>query len=110
MKGLSAVAGPVFDASGRCVASLNIAGPSERFRTELALMKENFSAEAALENVPGGPEVLARIREAQGELAAKNGDVEAAINIAQRFFDAFEEALMYDFDVKEGEDGVRALA
>jgi len=39
MKGLSAVAGPVFDASGRCVASLNIAGPSERFRSELDFLK-----------------------------------------------------------------------
>ena len=58
----------------------------ERFRAELALFKDNFSAEAALQNVPGGPEVLARIREAQGELAAQQGDVTAAINIAQRFF------------------------
>ncbi|HSV35090.1 MAG TPA: IclR family transcriptional regulator [Ramlibacter sp.] len=39
LKGLSAVAGPVFDASGRCVASLNIAGPSERFRSELDFLK-----------------------------------------------------------------------
>jgi IclR family transcriptional regulator, acetate operon repressor len=39
MKGLSAVAGPVFDAGGRCVASLNIAGPSERFRSELDFLK-----------------------------------------------------------------------
>jgi IclR family acetate operon transcriptional repressor len=39
MKGLSAVAGPVLDASGRCVASLNIAGPSERFRSELDFLK-----------------------------------------------------------------------
>ena len=39
MKGLSAVAAPVFDGSGRCVASLNIAGPSERFRSELEFLK-----------------------------------------------------------------------
>jgi len=39
MKGLSAVAGPVFDAGGHCVASLNIAGPSERFRSELEFLK-----------------------------------------------------------------------
>ncbi len=58
----------------------------ERFRTELSLIKENFSAEAALQNVPGGPEVLARIREAQGELASQQGDVTAAIDIAQRSF------------------------
>ena len=34
-KGLSAVAAPVFDAAGRCVASLSIAGPTDRSRTEL---------------------------------------------------------------------------
>ena len=33
--GLSAVAAPVFDADGRCVASLNLAGPSDRFRGAL---------------------------------------------------------------------------
>src|SRR5207237_5526723 len=33
MKGLSAVAGPVFDAGGGCVASLNIAGPADRCRS-----------------------------------------------------------------------------
>jgi DNA helicase-2/ATP-dependent DNA helicase PcrA len=58
----------------------------ERFRAELALFKDNFSAEAALQNVAGGPEVLARIREAHAELASQHGDVTAAINIAQRFF------------------------
>lgn len=34
-KGLAAVAAPLFDADGNCVAALNIAGPSERFRSEL---------------------------------------------------------------------------
>jgi DNA-binding IclR family transcriptional regulator len=37
-KGLSAIAAPVFDAQGQCVASLNIAGPSERFRSELDIL------------------------------------------------------------------------
>jgi DNA-binding IclR family transcriptional regulator len=39
MKGLAAVAAPVFDGDGKCVASLNIAGPSERFRVELDFLK-----------------------------------------------------------------------
>jgi DNA-binding IclR family transcriptional regulator len=39
LRGLAAVAAPVFDADGRCVASLNIAGPSERFRNELEALK-----------------------------------------------------------------------
>lgn len=30
--------------------------------------------------------------------------------LASRFFEAFEEALMYDFDVKDGEEGISALA
>ena len=38
-KGLSAIAAPVFDADGQCVAALNIAGPSERFRADLNLLK-----------------------------------------------------------------------
>ena len=28
--------------------------------------------------------------------------------LALRFFEAFEEALMYDYDVADGEDGIRA--
>ena len=39
-KGLSAVAAPVFDAAGRCVASLSIAGPTDRIRNELDSLKE----------------------------------------------------------------------
>jgi len=39
MVGLSSVAAPVFDAAGTCIASLNIAGPSERFRSELEARK-----------------------------------------------------------------------
>ncbi len=37
-KGLASVAAPVFDAAGRCVASLNVAGPSERFQNELEFL------------------------------------------------------------------------
>ena len=40
LKGLSAVAAPVFNAQQQCVASLNIAGPSERFRTEMDFFKQ----------------------------------------------------------------------
>jgi hypothetical protein len=29
--------------------------------------------------------------------------------LAARFFEAFEEALMYDYEVAEGEDGIRAV-
>lgn len=29
--------------------------------------------------------------------------------LAIRFFEAFEEALMYDYDVADGEDGIRAV-
>jgi DNA-binding IclR family transcriptional regulator len=39
MVGLAAVAAPVFDGDGNCVASLNIAGPSDRFRNELDQLK-----------------------------------------------------------------------
>jgi IclR family acetate operon transcriptional repressor len=39
MVGLAAVAAPVFDGEGRCIASLNIAGPSDRFRNELDSLK-----------------------------------------------------------------------
>ncbi|HEY1730301.1 MAG TPA: ATP-dependent DNA helicase [Terriglobales bacterium] len=58
----------------------------ERFRAELILVNENFSAEAALENVPGGPEVLKAIHQAQSDLAAANGELLAAMQISQRVF------------------------
>ena len=38
-RGLASVAAPVLDASGLCVASLNVAGPTERFRNELDFLK-----------------------------------------------------------------------
>jgi IclR family transcriptional regulator, acetate operon repressor len=37
--GLAAVAAPVFDGEGRCIASLNVAGPSDRFRHDLDNLK-----------------------------------------------------------------------
>lgn len=39
MVGLSAVAAPLFDASGACVAAMNIAGPTDRFRADLETRK-----------------------------------------------------------------------
>ena len=38
-KGLSAIATPVFDSEGVCIASINIAGPTERFVAELEPLK-----------------------------------------------------------------------
>jgi Transcriptional regulator len=38
--GLAAVAAPVFDAGGACVAALTLAGPSDRFRHELDVLKK----------------------------------------------------------------------
>ena len=35
IRGVSAIAAPVFDADGQCVAALTVAGPTDRFRTEL---------------------------------------------------------------------------
>ncbi len=58
----------------------------ERFRTELALLGRNVAPEAALEKVPGGPEVLQTIRQAQTDLAAVGGELTAAMEIAQRAF------------------------
>ena len=59
---------------------------AKRFRDELALLGRDFSAEAALEKVPGGPDVLKTIRQAQTELAEANGELTAAMQIAQRVF------------------------
>lgn len=47
MKGLSAIAAPVFDGDGHCIASLNIAGPSERFKSELEFLKATVKEVAA---------------------------------------------------------------
>ena len=62
----------------------------ERFRAELAVGGENFSAEAALERVPGGPEVLKTIRRAQSDLAEQGKQVTVALQIAQRAFQLSE--------------------
>jgi DNA-binding IclR family transcriptional regulator len=45
--GLGAVAAPLFDGDGRCIASLNIAGPSDRFRDELEHFKQAVMEVAA---------------------------------------------------------------
>ncbi len=58
----------------------------ERFRNELTLLSDQVSAEAALENVSGGPEVLRTIRSAQNEIMAVSGNLTAALTIAQRVF------------------------
>ena len=54
-KGLAAVAAPLFDADGNCIAALNIAGPSERFRADLdSLIKAvRTVASKASGSVPG---------------------------------------------------------
>jgi len=58
----------------------------ERFRAELALCGEGSSAEAALEKVPGGDEVIKAIRNARGELIAANNALASAMEIAPRAF------------------------
>lgn len=46
-KGLSAVAAPVFNADGVCVASMNIAGPTERIVAELDFLRATLLVETA---------------------------------------------------------------
>ena len=58
----------------------------ERFRAELALCGEGMSAEAALEKVPGGREVVETIRAARNEVIAAGNAVLEALVIAQRAF------------------------
>ncbi|WP_085944629.1 IclR family transcriptional regulator [Ideonella sp. B508-1] len=63
--GLAAVAAPVFDGEGRCIASLNIAGPSDRFRHDLESLKTTVKDVAArASGVVGGVE--ARRRSSKG--------------------------------------------
>ena len=58
MVGLAAVAAPVFDGEGRCIASLNIAGPSDRFRNEFESLKATVKDVAArASGVVGGIEL-----------------------------------------------------
>ena len=58
----------------------------ERFRSELALCGRDANAEAALENVPGGDEVVATIRAARQEVLAAGNALLPAMDIAQREF------------------------
>ncbi len=58
----------------------------ERFREELALAGNNSSAEAVLENVPGGLKVVETIRTARQELLNANSALQTALEIAQRAF------------------------
>lgn len=58
----------------------------ERFRAELALCGEGTSAEAALEKVPGGDEVVATIRAAREEVLAAGNTLSAAMDVARRAF------------------------
>ncbi len=58
----------------------------ERFRAELALCGHGGSAEAALEKVPGGREVVETIRVARNEIMAAGNLLPAAMDIAQRTF------------------------
>ena len=65
MVGLAAVAAPVFDGEGRCIASLNIAGPSDRFRHELETLKATVKDVAArASGVVGGIELKKSTRAA----------------------------------------------
>ena len=59
----------------------------EHFRTELALCGEGVSAEAALEKVPGGLEVVNSIRAARNELLAAENTLPAAMEIVKRAFE-----------------------
>jgi len=58
----------------------------ERFRAELSLAGDRASAEAALENVPGGLHVVETIRAARQELLDANNILATALEIAQRAF------------------------
>ena len=70
----------------RVAALPQFAVDPERFRAELALAGDNFSAEVVLENVPGGVQVVDTVRAARSELIAANNTVAAALEIAQRAF------------------------
>ena len=58
----------------------------ERFRAELALAGKNGLAEAALETSDPGREVMDLVRESRREVAEAQGDLTAAMKIAQRAF------------------------
>jgi DNA-binding IclR family transcriptional regulator len=59
--GLASVAAPVLDRGGRCIASLSIAGPSDRFRSDLAKLTsivQDIAARAS--GMIGATDVLTR--------------------------------------------------
>ncbi len=58
----------------------------ERFRAELALSGEGMNAEAALEKIPAGREVVEAIRAARNEVIAAGNGLLAAVDIAQKAF------------------------
>lgn len=47
LQGVAAIAAPVFDANGSCVAALSIAGPTDRFNRDLESLKEAVKKVAA---------------------------------------------------------------
>ena len=57
-----------------------------QFRAQLANAGKNASAEAALEEVSGGEEVIATVRAARAELIAAGNALPAALDIAERSF------------------------
>jgi DNA helicase-2/ATP-dependent DNA helicase PcrA len=58
----------------------------ERFRAQLALAGRDASAEAALEESPGGLEVMQTVRRARRDLISAGGVMADALNIARRDF------------------------
>jgi DNA helicase II / ATP-dependent DNA helicase PcrA len=69
----------------------------EEFRTALANAGGDSSAEAALEKVSGGREVVATIRAARAELIATNNSLPAAMDIAARSFGLTDSMPLYRF-------------
>lgn len=59
---------------------------AERFRKELVLAGGNSSAEAVLENVPGGRQVVETIRAARQELLSADSALQTAMEVSQRAF------------------------
>lgn len=47
VRGLSAIAAPVLDAGGRCIASISIAGPTDRIRNEMETLRDSVRDVAA---------------------------------------------------------------
>lgn len=66
MTGLASAAAPVFDSDGRCIASLSIAGPSDRFRHELESLVATVKDVAAHASGTVGGAEAAFLRESAG--------------------------------------------